>query len=126
MHHVLAKNSFVEKWSYRSSMQTLLSRSERRLSLKGVGGDSCLRPVLSGGGAATFFIAVVARIDSHEYNKDRGEFRELGYSSQKINAKPQRREGAKSHSKTLFALNSFLSLHALRKMSLAEIERTLL
>ena len=69
MHSVMIKNSFVEKWSYRSSMQTLLSRSERRLSPKGVGGDSCLRPVLSGGGAATFFIAVVARIDNHEIHE---------------------------------------------------------
>ena len=69
MHSVMIENSFVEKWSYRSSMQTLLSRSERRLSPKGVGGDSCLRPVLSGGGAATFFIAVVARIDNHEIHE---------------------------------------------------------
>ena len=69
MHSVMIENSFVEKWSYRSSMQTLLSRSERRLSPKGVGGDSCLRPVLSGGGAATFFIAVAARIDNHEIHE---------------------------------------------------------
>ena len=76
MHSVMVENSFIEKWSYRSSMQTLLSRSERRLSPKGVGGDSCLRPVLSGGGAATFFIAVVARIDNHEiHEKQKSEAR---------------------------------------------------
>ena len=42
-----------------------------------VGGDSCLWPVLCGGGAATLFIVAVVKIDKHEIHEQTKDRREV-------------------------------------------------